>query len=552
MLVPKVAVTNAGEYVFLLEKGVDYEYGTVPFIASATYSAVDDVPQTRGGTPLPDPEGQTPTWSVDGGRYGIAPQTESVFGRVLWLPLFFGSPDVAYIGPGDGPLAFSANFADCRMEPAATYSWSASPGITVQSPNAKTTAISFDSMPSWAVASVAVTATFGTNTLVSALGGMTYGTNDVPQIHLSLDVPDAILLNSNAVSTAKVAVASWSFSSDAPTSGVVTVSCVSGGDKVECPGLLGTWAVEDCLSVTSHVSGVLTSTAIGDVVLKAEFSSQGGTNAVSRGMTVVRTGNVSLPAAPGDGLVVLTNTPVAMLLDCEPAGAGAFLTTMWHVRRLRSDGAHGEWQLAAYGQQGASLVFTPAQGGIYQVRAIASVAAGGYDERFYVWDADEDPSTGLKKRGNLKAFGVCDEQWQIDVRYAAKGRIGSMEYLESVYLPASHGFSGVPWGRYKCNTFVAHMTQEAGVSLPVMHGRVFSYPPLANELADPAVAILHWIPIVLPGWPQPGYVTAVHGTGNGHCGIVDFDGQGISAGQLNVNRNMSSCVNGMTMRKYER
>ena len=99
-----VAVTNAGEYVFLLEKGVDYEYGTVPFMASATYSAVDDVPQTRGGTPLPDPEGQTPTWSVDGGRYNIAPQTESALGRVLWLPLFFGSPNV-------GSGSFTAMFA---------------------------------------------------------------------------------------------------------------------------------------------------------------------------------------------------------------------------------------------------------------------------------------------------------------------------------------------------------------------------------------------------------------------------------------------------------
>ena len=190
-----VAVTNAGEYVFLLEKGVDYEYGTVPFIANATYSAVDDVPQTRGGATSPDPEGQAHAWSVDGGRCYIAPQTESAPGRVLWLPLFFGSPDVAHIGPGYGPLAFTANFEDCRTEPAATYSWSASPGITIDSPNAKTTAISFDSMPSWAVASVAVTATFGTNTLVSALGGMTYGTNLVPQVSLDICAPQAIFIN---------------------------------------------------------------------------------------------------------------------------------------------------------------------------------------------------------------------------------------------------------------------------------------------------------------------------------------------------------------------
>ena len=31
-----VAVTNAGEYVFLLEKGVEYEYGTIPFLTNET------------------------------------------------------------------------------------------------------------------------------------------------------------------------------------------------------------------------------------------------------------------------------------------------------------------------------------------------------------------------------------------------------------------------------------------------------------------------------------------------------------------------------------
>ena len=44
-----LAVTNAGDYVFLLEKGVEYEYGTAPFLTNVTYSAVDDVPMIRGG-----------------------------------------------------------------------------------------------------------------------------------------------------------------------------------------------------------------------------------------------------------------------------------------------------------------------------------------------------------------------------------------------------------------------------------------------------------------------------------------------------------------------
>jgi hypothetical protein len=363
---------------------------------------------------------------------------------------------------------------------------------------------------------------------------------------------DRVEVNSNAVDSAKVAAAGWSFSCDVPTGGVVTVSCVMGGDRIECQGLLGTWEVSDNFAVTSHVTGVSTSAAVGDVVLQAQFMSGETFMNHTRLLTVVQTENVTLPYAPGDGLVVLTNTPVAMRLDCEPMEAGAFLSTTWHTRRLKSDGTYEDWQFAASEPAGTMVAFTPRQGGIYQVRVLASVAAGGVDERFYVWDADENPVIGLKKRGNLKAFGVCDEQWQVNVRNAAKVHLGSTDYLEGAYLSASHGFSGIQWGRYKCNMFVAHMTQEAGVSLPIMHGRVFSYPPLANELADSGVNISQWPPITLAEFPQPGFVTASHGTENGHCGIVDFDGQGISAGMQNVNRNMWGCGNGMTVRKHER
>ncbi len=43
--------------------------------------------------------------------------------------------------------------------------------------------------------SLAVTATIGTKTLYSYTDRLTYGTNDTPQVHLSLNIPAAILLN---------------------------------------------------------------------------------------------------------------------------------------------------------------------------------------------------------------------------------------------------------------------------------------------------------------------------------------------------------------------
>lgn len=48
------------------------------------------------------------------------------------------------------------------------------------------------------------------------------------------------------------------------------------------------------------------------------------------------------------------------------------------------------------------------------------------------------------------------------------------------------------------------------------------------------------------------YVSADPATGGvpGHVGIVDFDGRGISAGRLNVNRNFNACNQDTVLRKY--
>ena len=550
-----VAVSNSGDYVFLLEKGIDYQYGTVPFMSNVTCSAVDDVPQMRGGRSMQDGE-RSARWTVDGGGYGINQQTNSTLGLVWWMPLFFGSPDVPHLGPDDNPMTFTANFADCRVEPAASYSWTASDGLAVASPNAKATQISADTMPRWTQASVSVTATIGGHTLRSDLYGFSYGVNDTPQVRLSLNVPNAILLNSNAVDAAKVVFAGWAFSSDVPTSGVVTVSCVSGNDKIECQGLLGSWAISDTddFSVEAHIQGVLASTTLGDVTLQAVFTSGDMLKSETRLLTVVQTKNVVIPAAPGDGLVILKNTPVSMLLDCEPSGAGTYLTTTWHTRRMKSDGTYEQWWPIVTSLAGAVAGFIPTQGGIYQIRALASVEAGGTDERFYVWDTNENTNTGVKKHGDIKSFGVCDEQWQITLRNCAKSFIGSTDYLEMVTVPEQYGFSESP-GRnygYKCNLFVAHRAVQCGLPVPAIHGRLWrNHPPVANEWGDRSFAIQGWVCVAASEFPQPGYVVSEPDeTGAGHLGIMDFDGWGINAGKSNVNRRFEAYGAGITLRKF--
>lgn len=551
-----VAVTNSGDYVFLLEKGIDYQYGAVPFMSNVTCSAVDDVPQMRGGRSMQDGE-RSARWTVDGGGYGINQQTNSTLGLVWWMPLFFGSPDVPHLGPDDNPMTFTANFADCRVEPAASYSWTASDGLAVASPNAKATQISADTMPSWTQASVSVTATIGGHTLRSDLYGFSYGVNDTPQVRLSLSVPNAILLNSNAVDAAKVAFAGWAFSSDVPTSGVVTVSCVSGNDKIECGGLLGTWDISDTddFSVEAHIQGVLASTTLGDVTLQAVFTSGDMLKSETRLLTVVRTKNIMIPAAPDDGLAILKNTPVSMLLDCEPSGAGTYLTTTWHTRRMKSDGTYEQWWPIVASQAGAVAGFIPTQGGIYQIRALASVEAGGTDERFYVWDTDEDIAIGPGRNGLPKSFGVVSHVWQNTLRDCARDQLGSTAYLSTNLLPAQFGFPQFPAGDmiFKCNIFVAHRIVQSGLMCPKTRGWLNSYPPLANDWANPSYGIGDWIPLSTGEYPEPGYVFAEPDPDtSGHMGILDFDGAGISAGISNVNRRFDLReAEGVVIRKVE-
>ncbi len=551
-----VAVTNAGEYVFLLEKGMDYDYGIIPLMTNVSYSAVDDVPQVQGAVRggLRSSSGDaTRAWTVDGG-YGNSPQTEHALGRVWWLPFFFGSPDVSHMGPDNDTQTFTANFVDCRRLPAASYLWSASDGLTVHAPNAQTTQISVDSMPSWAQANVSVTATLGDHDLNSCLNGLTYGTNSTPQVHLTLNVPDAVLLNSNAVSTAKVVAAGWTFWSDAPTSGVVRVFCQSGAHKVRVTGLVGEWTIDDSHSVAAALEGLETSTALGDVVFRMEFFGGDATNALEKSTTIVQVDDVLLPSAPADGLVVLTNTPVAMLVDCEPQGAGALLTTIWHTRRLKADGTFEPWQLAAYAHSGASLTFTPAQGGIYQVRCFASVAAGGSDERFYVWELDEDCMIGQAKKGELKSIGVVSHVWQQTLRNCARDFLGSTAYLSTEALPAQYGFPAYPAGDivFKCNIFVAHRIVQSGLPCPKTRGWFNSYPPLANDWANASYEIGDWVVLPSDGYPEPGYVVADPDPDtSGHMGILDFDGFGISAGMSNVNRHFDTDSSNMVRRKLE-
>lgn len=202
-------------------------------------------------------------------------------------------------------------------------------------------------------------------------------------------------------------------------------------------------------------------------------------------------------------------------------------------------------------QEGNRILFHTAEGGINQVRALVSLD-GHVKEKFYKWNEDENQQTGFKKKGDLKAFGVCDEQWQIELRNCAKSYLGSTEYALGADLNGLYEFSSINDGDWKCNYFVSYRIREIGLSLLPQRSIYWrKYPPLANDWSGNADTS-NWERITENIYIQPGFVVGHPAfLGSGHCGILDFDGAGIAAGEFIVNRRYKKWLDGTSgFRRY--
>ena len=118
-----VAVTNAGEYVFLLEKGPAYDLTVFPPSSNVTISAVDDVPTMRGAPMLRSFGGvDGGQWVPDSGSFWTDYAAGMGYARLWWLPWLCGSPDVSHIDPMAGLVTFHADLFDYRGG-AASFLW---------------------------------------------------------------------------------------------------------------------------------------------------------------------------------------------------------------------------------------------------------------------------------------------------------------------------------------------------------------------------------------------------------------------------------------------
>ena len=282
----RVCVTNAGEYVFLLEKGPEYGLAIEPFNDQVTYSMQDDV-----CTDIPllmswgNDWGFLGKWTTDGDwEWLYRPElTDGVLwpGSCCWLPAFFGSPDCAYVGPGGGPTVFTANFRDYRYAEEVHYQWECSdPEVIIVSPNAAETEIRFRTMPSWRSTDISVTATTSNHVYFSELQEFVYGTNSTPQVRPVLMTPTVVVQNGKR---RKLRVG---FSSDYDEdNGTLRLSCVRGRDRItlwsaETGGALvdfeQSWPCSSFEDFECYIAGTNTSETVDDVEFTLVYASEAG------------------------------------------------------------------------------------------------------------------------------------------------------------------------------------------------------------------------------------------------------------------------------------
>ena len=222
-----VAVTNTGNYVFLLEKGVKYPLSVFSRdFTNITYSAVDDISRSRM-TREAASEQSNFVWTIGVGGFLFEPSSLGALGWCMWVPNLRGSPDVGHLGPGDFQKVFTAVITDCRYAMDALYEWSSSSvDVDIVTPDTQSTLVRIKTMPSWREANLNVTATLCGTQLVSTLSGFSYGTNETPQVWLSADFPKGVALGG------KRQLAKISFDCDVETNGTLTVRCVNGSVKI--------------------------------------------------------------------------------------------------------------------------------------------------------------------------------------------------------------------------------------------------------------------------------------------------------------------------------
>ena len=552
-----VAVTNAGEYVFLLEKGVEYPFGTVPFLESVEYSFEDDLDSSEGiggrAIKARNADSIQGVWSIDGGVDVCYPSI-GLQGKILWLPFLRGWPDVGHLGSAEFPKTFDAMLLDyCGDKQRVSYEWhSGSDNVKISSPNDVSTLVSVDSMPRWSEFSLSVTAKIAGRELTSVLNG-SYGMNQYPGVYCSIVMQNELILREKWMEGSRSAVATVGMEADVSTNGSLRVSLAQGADKVEpevpLPKEFRIF-VGNFYQTEITIDGIKASSVKGDVVLRCEFVDADGNvgDSCDLPITVVDPLEVLIPSAPASGVCVLKDSSVNVSLKIAP---DFYFTPIveWHTAQRRHDKEYDTWTMKANG--GLEAPLSMEKPGVFALKA-RLVCGVQSNETVYVHKENEPYCAAIKEKlgpvekGELNHIGVARSAGLLRLRNTALGYLGLAEYGKDMVLASMNGFSRVSKNKWKCNRFVADVAMKAGFSVQhntSSHWLGGTYPPVANDWAR-GWRIGDWEHLDTI-YPEPGFLAArYNANGTGHCGIVDYDGWVISARPDGVGRNAKRMLDG--------
>ena len=295
----RMVVVDAGEYLFLLEKGVEYDIHVEPGRDDVVYDAFDDVlaaqnpfgPMLRSiewwgsGSGGQHFDGEAGTWTEATGFSDLWWPGLSFDGYVAWWPGFKGSPELDDIGPNDN-CVFTGVFTDCHVDLSAGYRWENPSGrLPIVSPNAKTTEVlarpdDFDD------AVLSVTATVGWREFQSFLGG-TDILNTNQHVRAGIYVSAAPVVFRDGARRPLV-VSAHTDDPDLlplPTNGTVTLSFASGSSHVRLwsaeeggveVSLPRSWPTRDFDGFTCYMEALSASENVGDVEFLLSYSGEDG------------------------------------------------------------------------------------------------------------------------------------------------------------------------------------------------------------------------------------------------------------------------------------
>ena len=549
-----VSVTNSGEYVFLLEKGIEYQFTIWPFMETAAYSWTDDL-ENNSYSEIEELNANdgVGVWTEDGGVEASYP-TKYNPGIIVWLPRLRGSPDILHLKDGDFPKAFSAMLNDCRIDESAIYcEWiTADDRISIASPNSKETLVYVDEIPRRENFDLSVRVRIANRMLYSTLSGATYGTNENPMVTCAISAPSALILKSKQMAGSKPGSVVVSMISDVETNGTLRVSLCQGADKVSVsPSLPKEISIDDIKSYTCKfdIDGLSESSQDGDVRLKCEFiDASSNSMSAETALTVLNPSSLIIRGAPDTGMCVVKETPIGAFFNVLPSDAVVSPKIEWYTARRRNNGNYDDWQLLYNAGRDTSIP-TPLAG-VFALKA-RLVYGTQSNETAYVHLQNEPycaaigEDIGPCEEGRYDHFGVARSEGMLRLRNTALEHLGLAAYGKYMCLESKNGYAAVGERRWKCNRFVADIAIEAGFSVPHnktwIYGNV--YPPVANDWAN-GTGLGDWIHLGNV-YPEPGFVAGWYNPkDSGHCGIVDYDGWTISAREKGISRNAEKMLDG--------